>query len=79
MEQMMEHLLAKVKAKKDSFVGKIMAIIKASLEEMKSVAEHQDVPKEEASVKTVGALENQYLAPASSHRAPPTAEEKDPG
>jgi hypothetical protein len=29
-------------------------------EETRSVSKHQDVPKEEAVVKTIGALENQY-------------------
>jgi hypothetical protein len=37
----------------------IMALMKAGLEEMKSIAEHQDVPKE-ATVETIGAVENRY-------------------
>jgi hypothetical protein len=38
----------------------MMVIIKADLEEMKYVAEHQEVPKEDATVETIGALEDQY-------------------
>jgi hypothetical protein len=53
MEQMMECLLAKVKAKEDSFVRKIMAIIKASLEKIKSIAEYQEAPKEKATMETI--------------------------
>jgi hypothetical protein len=35
-----------------------MAIMKASLEEMKSTVKHQDVPKEEATVETIGELDD---------------------
>jgi hypothetical protein len=38
----------------------MMAMMKAGMEEMKSVVEHQEVPKEEATVETVVALEDQY-------------------
>jgi hypothetical protein len=69
MEQMMERLLAKVQAKMDSLIkemiaeikaghGKMKAIMKASLEEMKSVADYQEVPNEKAAVETVRALED---------------------
>jgi hypothetical protein len=51
---------------------RMMATIKASLEEMKSIGEHQVVPKEEATVETIRALKDwsgdQHLA-----------EEMDPG
>jgi hypothetical protein len=50
----------------------------ANPEETKSVAEHQDVPKEETAVKT-WSTEGAVWGPASSLRVPPAAEKLDPG
>jgi hypothetical protein len=38
----------------------IMAIMKAGLEEMKSITRHQDVPKEQAPMETIRALQDRY-------------------
>jgi hypothetical protein len=46
-----------MKAEMEAHQETMMAITKAGLEEMKSVAENQEVPKEEAAVETVGALD----------------------
>jgi hypothetical protein len=48
-------------------------------EEMKSIVEHQEVPKGGAAVKTVKSTEGVVLGPGSSHRVLLTAEETDPG
>jgi hypothetical protein len=37
---------------------KVMAIMMAGLEDMKSIVEHQDFPKKETTVQTIGALED---------------------
>jgi hypothetical protein len=36
----------------------MMAIMKARMEEMKSVMEHHKVPKDESKVETIGALDD---------------------
>jgi hypothetical protein len=51
---------------------RMMAIMKAGLEEMKSIGEHREVPKEEAAVETIRALKDW-----SGERC--LAEEMDPG
>jgi hypothetical protein len=38
---------------------RMIAIIKTSLEEMKAAAEHQEVPMEEAAVKSSGTMKKQ--------------------
>jgi hypothetical protein len=48
-------------------------------EEMKSVVLHEEVHKEKASVKTVESTEGAVWGLASNHKAPLTAEERDPG
>jgi hypothetical protein len=53
----MKHVRAEMKAHEE----RMMAILKAGLEEMKSVAEHQVVPKEEATVETVRALNKWHM------------------
>jgi hypothetical protein len=39
---------------------RMMAIMKAGLEEIEAVAEHQEVSKEKTAVETLRALEDQY-------------------
>jgi hypothetical protein len=60
MEPTIERLLAKVQTKKNSFVGMIMAIMKAAPEETKPGAKHLEVPTEEAAVKIREALKDRY-------------------
>jgi predicted RNA-binding protein with PUA domain len=63
MEQILERLLVdqeKLKALLKPRHEGLMAIMKAGVEEMKSVAEHQEVPKEKAAVKTIGVLEHRF-------------------
>jgi hypothetical protein len=65
----MEYLLAKVQAKMDSLIEEMIAeikasrrktkaIMKASLEEMKSVADCQEVSNEKVAVETIRELED---------------------
>jgi hypothetical protein len=51
----------------------------ANSEEMKSAAEHPEVPTEVAAVKTDKSTEEAVWEPASSRRGPSTAEEKGSG
>jgi hypothetical protein len=48
--------------------------MKANPEEIQSVAVYEEVPKEEAIVKTVKSVEEVVRGPASRYKAPPTAE-----
>jgi hypothetical protein len=52
--------------------------LKANPEEMKSIVEHPEVPKEKAAVNCQSTKEV-VLGVASSHRLLPTAAEMDPG
>jgi hypothetical protein len=52
--------------------------MEANLEETEFRLEHQEVPKEEAVIKTIRALKDLY-GPTSSHRVSPTAEQTDLG
>jgi hypothetical protein len=52
MEQMMERLLAEMKARREA--------TEAYPEEMKFIVEHQEVAEEEAAMETVGALEDRH-------------------
>jgi hypothetical protein len=49
LEAITEWMRAETKAHQE----RMTAILKASLEEMKSIAEHQEVPKEEAADETI--------------------------
>jgi hypothetical protein len=49
--------------------------LEASREKAEAIAVHQEVPKEGTAVETIVALVDQYWGPASSRRAPQTAEE----
>jgi hypothetical protein len=61
-------------------LGKMVAMdFEANPEKKKSVVVHEEVPKEEATVKTVRALKEAVWGPASNCRVPPTAAETDPG
>jgi predicted glycosyltransferase len=53
--------------------------LEANREKSEVLAEQQDVPKAEDAVKNIGAPQDGYGGPASSRRAPPTAEETDQG
>jgi hypothetical protein len=55
---------------------RMMAVMKAGLEEIECQLEHQDVPKEEAVMEIIRALEDRY---GDHHLAPLTADEMDPG
>jgi hypothetical protein len=74
LEAIIEWMRAEMKGHEE----KMMAILKANLKEMKSVAEYQEVPKEEAT-GNFWSTEELIWGTASSHRAPSTAEEMDPG
>jgi uncharacterized FlaG/YvyC family protein len=70
----------------DANQKEMKAMLDASLEkmgvnpaEMQSVAVHQEVPKEEATMETIRALKDVAWRLVSSLRAPPTAKEMDPG
>jgi hypothetical protein len=56
--------------------------LESNSEEKEAVADNQEVPNEEATVETIGTLEERYrdrhLA-IGSHRVPPIVEETDPG
>jgi hypothetical protein len=56
LEAIIEKMIAEMKAHEE----RMMTILKADLEGMKSVAEHQEVPKEEAAMQTVTELKKQY-------------------
>jgi hypothetical protein len=43
-----------MKAEMEAHQEKMMAIMKSGLEDMKSVAEHQEVPKEGTTVENIG-------------------------
>jgi hypothetical protein len=58
---------------------KIMALMKAGLEEVKSVADHQQVPKRRDRIENYRSTGRPIRGPASSRGATPTAEETDPG
>jgi hypothetical protein len=63
MEQIMAEMKVILKASYEEVKGHkegMMAIINTSLEEMKSVAVHEEVPKEEATVKPVRAPKKQH-------------------
>jgi hypothetical protein len=47
--------------------------LESNPEEIESESEHQEVPKEEAMVETIRALEDRYGDRPSNHRALPTA------
>jgi hypothetical protein len=55
LEATIERMRVEMKANEER-----MAILKAGLEEMKSIVEHQEVSKEEAAVETFGTLKNRY-------------------
>jgi hypothetical protein len=70
----------------DANQEEIKAMLDACLEEMeanpgeqKSIAVHEEVPKEEATAETVGSTEEAAWGSEPSCRAPPKAEEKDLG
>jgi hypothetical protein len=56
MIQIMAEINAVLKANEE----RMMAILKVGLEEMKSVAEHQEVPKEEAPDKSSGTMKKRH-------------------
>jgi hypothetical protein len=60
MEQTTTQLMAEMEAIMNAHYERMIAIIKTGLEEMKSVAEHQEVPKEDASVKSSGAIKKRH-------------------
>jgi hypothetical protein len=79
--QMMAEIKAVLKAGHEEIKAhqeRVMAITKASLEEMKSVAEHQDVPKEEATEETIEALVDRHLA-VGCHQQPKKRTQGDCG
>jgi hypothetical protein len=51
-----EEMKAEMKAHQE----RMMTIMKADLEEIESESEHQEVPREEAAVETIGTLEDRY-------------------
>jgi hypothetical protein len=67
VEQIMAEMKAILKASHEEMKAEMkahqegmMAIIKTGLEEMKSVAVHEEVPKEEATVKPVRAVKKRH-------------------
>jgi hypothetical protein len=56
LEAIIERIRADMKAHEET----MMAILKAGLGEIKSIAEHQDVPEEEAALTIVGAQKERY-------------------
>jgi hypothetical protein len=62
----MEQVVAEMNAIFKAHEERTMAIVKASLEEIKSIVEHQEAPEEEAAVRSFGPQ-----GPESGCRVPP--------